>query len=108
MWRDGSFGEGLSVTKTRSVCALFLFIYLPSNVHNTEQVKTTAIIGIGREDIGADEDDFHTFKRRKTEVEDTEKQTEKLKRLTEVGIGAHSGSIVKTAAKPAAKKVIFF
>ncbi|KAJ7109442.1 hypothetical protein C8R44DRAFT_802528 [Mycena epipterygia] len=73
-----------------------------------DSTEDSVVFGVGRE-AGADEDDFHAFKRRKTEVDRDEKQEEKLKRLVDVQTGAHSG-IVKAfginSVKP--KKVVFF
>jgi len=43
------------------------------NVSNLPVIDPTTVLGTGRE-AGADEDDFHTFKRRTTEVERDEKQ----------------------------------
>ncbi len=65
-------------------------------------------MGTGRE-AGADEDDFHTFKRRNAEVVNEEKASERLKRQADVKVGAHSGvvkSFGQVAQKP--KKVISF
>ncbi|KAJ7282944.1 hypothetical protein C8J57DRAFT_1433313 [Mycena rebaudengoi] len=73
-----------------------------------DSVNDAAMFGTGGE-AGADEDDFHTFKRRRTEVDRDEKNEEKVKRLVDVRAGAYSG-IVKTfginVAPP--KKVVFF
>lgn len=65
-------------------------------------------MGVGR-NIGADEDDFHSFKRRKTEVDQGEKEEEKVKRLIDIKAGVHSGvlkSFGKSVAPP--KKVVYF
>lgn len=59
---------------------------------------------------GADEDDFHTFKRRTAQIDKDEKTEEKTKKLLDVKAGALSG-IVKAYGKPTAastKKVVFF
>ncbi|KAI0370291.1 hypothetical protein BV20DRAFT_966964 [Pilatotrama ljubarskyi] len=76
-----------------------------------EVAATTILLGTGRE-AGADEDDFHTFKRINAEVDKAEKAEERAKRKAEVKVGAHSG-VVKAFgdAAPAAKKkkkVVFF
>jgi len=63
------------------------------------------MFGTGRE-AGPDEDDFHTFKRRKTEVDRDEKQEGKFKRAVYVMAGAQSRSLGTNALKP--KKVVFF
>ena len=70
---------------------------------------TTVFVGTGQEG-GADEDDFHTFKRRTLEVDKAEKVEEKVKRKAEVKVAAHSG-VVKafgSSARAAKKKVVFF
>jgi zinc finger CCHC domain-containing protein 9 len=50
------------------------------------------------DDAGADEDDFHSFKRRNTEVSREEKREDKALRRLDVKTGAHSGT-VKTFGK---------
>ena len=71
--------------------------------------QSTALLGTGRE-AGADEDDFHTLKRKTKEVEREEKQEDKLKRLLEVKTGAHSGGVKAfgQSTQPKAKKVVYF
>jgi len=74
-----------------------------------EAIAPATVIGTGRGDMGADEDDFHSFKRRKTEVEVGEKKYDKMRRLTDLKVGMHSGSLVKPApVKAPAKTVVFF
>ena len=79
-------------------------VYIAADV-----VQTTALLGTGRE-AGADEDDFHTLKRKTKEVEREEKQEDKLKRLLEVKTGAHSGAVkvFGQLAQPKVKKVVYF
>ncbi|KAJ6496739.1 hypothetical protein C8R47DRAFT_356338 [Mycena vitilis] len=75
-------------------------------VRKQDNTEDSAMFGLGRE-AGADEDDFHTLKRRKTEVDRDEKL---LKRAVDVKIGAHSG-IATVGINPAQKKtktVVFF
>jgi len=69
----------------------------------------TTVLGTGRE-AGADEDDFHTFKRRTTEVEHDEKQETKLKEMLDVRSGALSGAVKASGnfPPPARKKVVVF
>jgi len=70
----------------------------------------TAVLGMGRE-AGPDEDDFHTFKRRTTEVDHDEKQAIKTKQMLEVRAGAHSGVIRAFGNVPSAmakKKIVVF
>ncbi|KAH7913282.1 hypothetical protein BJ138DRAFT_657062 [Hygrophoropsis aurantiaca] len=69
----------------------------------------TTLLGTGK-DTGADEDDFHTFKRRNAEVDKDEKRDEKTKRIVDIKAGVHTG-IVKAFGKPsivASKKVVHF
>ncbi|KAH9944725.1 hypothetical protein B0H21DRAFT_694731 [Amylocystis lapponica] len=66
-------------------------------------------LGTGH-DAGADEDDFHTFKRRNAEVDKAEKMEERLKRQANVKVGAHTG-VIKSFGKPrpaVKKKVVNF
>jgi len=66
------------------------------------------MFGTGRE-AGPDEDDFHTFKRRKTEVDLDEKQESRLKRSVDIKAGAHSGIVKPFGINPLKpKKVVFF
>ncbi|KAI1792930.1 hypothetical protein LXA43DRAFT_886753 [Ganoderma leucocontextum] len=73
-------------------------------------VAKTVFVGTGHEG-GADEDDFHTFKRKTQEVEKVEKMGDKARRKAEVKVAAHSG-VVKAFgdAAPDSKKknVVFF
>ncbi|KAJ7449874.1 hypothetical protein FB451DRAFT_741840 [Mycena latifolia] len=77
-------------------------------IRKQDSTKDSVVFGVGRE-AGPDEDDFHTLKRRKTEVDRDEKQEDKLKRSVDVKAGAHSGilkSFATNTLKP--KKVVFF
>lgn len=72
-------------------------------------IDTSTVLGTGRE-AGADEDDFHTFKRHTTELDRDEKQEDKIKRSLDIKAGAHSG-VVQTfgnVPKPPTKKVVYF
>ena len=73
-------------------------------------VAKTVFVGTGQ-DGGADEDDFHTFKRKTQEVDKAEKVGEKARRKAEVKMAAHSG-VVKafgdSAPASKQKKVVFF
>ncbi|KAJ7111578.1 hypothetical protein C8R43DRAFT_1041471 [Mycena crocata] len=70
--------------------------------------EDSVVFGVGRE-AGPDEDDFHTFERRKTEVDRDEKQEGKIKRSIDVMTGAHSGIVKSFAMNPIKpKKVVFF
>jgi len=69
----------------------------------------TAVLGTGRE-VGPDEDDFHTFKRRTTEVDRDEKEATKRKQMLELRAGVHSGVVKAFGNVPAMpkKKVVVF
>lgn len=70
-----------------------------------DAIKDSDFIGTGRE-AGADEDDFHTLKRRKTEVEREEKREEQFKHR--IVVGAHSGVVTALPKAPPTKKVVYF
>ena len=65
-------------------------------------------VGTGAE-AGADEDDFHIFKRKNAEVGKEEKADERRKKTAAVKVGAFTGT-VQAFGKPAptAKKVVVF
>ncbi|KAL7282108.1 hypothetical protein ACG7TL_003577 [Trametes sanguinea] len=75
-----------------------------------EVTATTPLVGTGRE-AGADEDDFHTFKRVTAEVDKEEKAEERAKRKADVRVGAHSGvvrAVGDALPEKKKKKVVFF
>lgn len=80
------------------------------SLRKQEVIASTVFLGTGR-DAGADEDDFHTFKRRNAEVDKSEKTVERVRRQADVKMGAHTG-IIKSFGKKtetaAAKKVVHF
>jgi zinc finger CCHC domain-containing protein 9 len=59
--------------------------------------------------VGADEDDFHTFKRRTAHIEMEEKKLERVRQTIVAKAGAHSG-VVQALGKPpvASKKIVYF
>lgn len=60
--------------------------------------------------IGADEDDFHEFKRRTAQIDKDEKTEERSKKALDLKAGVHSG-IVKAFGKPqnvSTKRVVYF
>lgn len=67
------------------------------------------VIGAARE-AGADEDDFHTFKRTTLELEKAEKREERVKKMLEVKKGVVSGVVVRSdnMLPSAKKKVVVF
>lgn len=60
--------------------------------------------------MGADEDDFHTFKRRTAQIQNEEKKEEKAKQRMDIKAGAHSGVVKAFGKSPVAqtKKVVYF
>ncbi|KAF8971225.1 hypothetical protein BDZ97DRAFT_1651625 [Flammula alnicola] len=68
----------------------------------------TMVLGTGRE-AGPDEDDFHLFKRRTTEIERDEKKETKLKEMLDIKAGALSGAVKAYGnVPPPKKKVVVF
>lgn len=59
---------------------------------------------------GADEDDFHTLKRYKAEVEQEGQMEEKAKKMLQVKAGAFTGTVKAFGVppKPKIKKVVHF
>lgn len=73
-----------------------------------DNVDALAVIGTG-DQLGADEDDFHTFRRRKHEVEKSLAREESKRELFQTKIGTHSGATKTFGAPPkATKKVVNF
>ena len=75
----------------------------------SEVVAKTILVGTGKEG-GADEDDFHTFKRTTVEVDKSEKAEMKAKKKAAVKVGAHTGVVKAFGGVPSEKKkkVVFF
>lgn len=79
-------------------------------IHFSSEVASAKLfVGTG-DAVGADEDDFHSFKRRTAEVNREEKGEDKLKRTQAVKRGAHSGVVKAFGQVPAVKsrKVVTF
>ncbi|KXN81456.1 hypothetical protein AN958_04567, partial [Leucoagaricus sp. SymC.cos] len=73
-----------------------------------DNVGALAVMGTG-DRPGADEDDFHTFKRRKQEVEKGSKASDDKRKSLQVRTGAHSGVVKSFGSTPKpAKKVVYF
>lgn len=70
--------------------------------NSAEVVSNTLLFGTGRE-AGADEDDFHTFKRKTAELNMEDKGEERRKRLRDLKVGSHSG-VVKAFGNPVTPK----
>lgn len=74
----------------------------------SEVASNTLFLGTGR-DAGADEDDFHTYKRNSTQLNKEEKGDQRRKRLQDVKVGAYTGTIKPYGQVPAHKsKVVNF
>ncbi|KAF7338244.1 hypothetical protein MVEN_02049700 [Mycena venus] len=88
-----------TVNELESPCLLIVVL---------DSTKDSDVLGVGRE-AGADEDDFHILKRRKTEVDRDEKQEVKIKRQVDVKAGVVSGIVKPFGINPVKpKKVVFF
>lgn len=74
--------------------------------HDQSGTAAGAIFGIGR-DAGADEDDFHAFKRNNGEVSKSEKDDSKQRKQLGRKVGAHTGT-VKSFTPGRSKKVVYF
>lgn len=77
-------------------------------LRKNEPTATAVFVGTGTE-AGADEDDFHTFKRKTLEVAREEKADERRKKSAAVKVGAFTGE-VKSFGQPVQKpkKVVTF
>lgn len=64
--------------------------------------SNTLFLGTGRE-AGADEDDFHTYKRKSAELNKDDKGEERRKRLQDVKVGVHTG-VVKSFGQTTTRK----
>ena len=75
-----------------------------------DNAGTAFILGTGG-DAGADEDDFHTFKRTKTALDAEEQEEKKAIKNADVKMGAMSRTIKSFSNKPPnpiKKKVVVF
>jgi len=79
------------------------------SLRKNEVAASTVFLGTGH-DAGADEDDFHTFKRRNAEVDRSEKAVKGIKRQANIKMGSHTGVVKSFARTPiaASKKVVTF
>lgn len=66
-----------------------------------------AVLGTNRE-VGADEDDFHVFKRQTTEIDQGEIKEEEMKRLLRIGSGAQSSNAKSSGTTKPSTKVVYF
>ncbi|KAI0063545.1 hypothetical protein BV25DRAFT_1906973 [Artomyces pyxidatus] len=74
-----------------------------------EPTARSVLLGTGR-GAGADEDDFHTLKRKTIEIDREEHSEERVKKMAKLKVGAHSGIVKPFGVVPArhAKKVVYF
>lgn len=70
----------------------------------------TTVFGTGS-GAGADEDDFHTFKRKNADISRDEKKEDRRRKQLDVKAGLHTGTVKafgKNQASSKPKKVVFF
>ncbi|KAF5359837.1 hypothetical protein D9756_003578 [Leucocoprinus leucothites] len=78
------------------------------DLRKKENVDTIVFMGTG-ERPGADEDDFHTFKRRGQEVETETKSEDVRRKMLQLKAGAQSGTVKSFGSAPQpVKKVVHF
>lgn len=67
------------------------------------------LLGVGH-DAGADEDDFHSFRRKNAEVDRDVMTEEKVRKMAKVKAGVHTGIVKAYGTIPSAKpkKVVNF
>ena|SRR5882762_5883788 len=96
----GLMNNGQHTTYLRAFCC--------TQVWPTDANGNSSAILFGPPDgnVGADEDDFHTFKRRTAQIEMEEKKLERVRQTIVAKAGAHSG-VVQALGK-ASKKIVYF
>ena len=87
--------------------SIFNYITISTFTYASAVHDSAAVIGMNRE-AGADEDDFHAFKRTTKELERIEKLKEKERKDLGVKKGAISGIVVKAGKVPSTKKAVVF
>jgi hypothetical protein len=102
VWRYYPFSEKLWTPERRSVYEYPMIRFSYDRHLHSETNSLTAILGAGSE-AGADEDDFHMFKRRKAEVE-----KEKINDDTNPRAHSSAVSVLKKPPLPSTKKVVYF
>ena len=74
----------------------------------SEVTSKTLFVGTGQE-AGADEDDFHTLRRKTAEVTRDESKEERRKKKADVRVAAHSGIVKSFGQAPTkTKKIVTF
>ncbi|KAH8107790.1 hypothetical protein BXZ70DRAFT_12210 [Cristinia sonorae] len=91
------------------ICSQTTHLAKDCDLRKQEVASTKLFVGTG-EQVGADEDDFHSFKRRTAEVSKEEKGEDKVKKMQVVKRGVHSGVVKAFGQVPPAKprKVVTF
>ncbi|PCH37411.1 hypothetical protein WOLCODRAFT_128311 [Wolfiporia cocos MD-104 SS10] len=91
------------------LCGDTMHLAKDCKLRQKEVADTTVFLGTGN-GAGADEDDFHTFRRRNAEVDKLERIEERVKKQANMKVGAHSGTVKSYAKKPIAstRKVVYF
>lgn len=75
----------------------------------SETTAAEALLGVGTE-AGADEDDFHTFRRKNAEVDRDVMAEERTRKMAKVKAGVHTGIVKAFGSIPTAKpkKIVNF
>ncbi|KZV66897.1 hypothetical protein PENSPDRAFT_676897 [Peniophora sp. CONT] len=92
------------------LCSETTHLAINCPLRQTDPGLVAAVFGTGRE-AGADEDDFHTVRRKNVEVDREVMSEEKRKKMAEIRAGKHSGAVRVFGPMPApvkAKKVVTF
>lgn len=111
MRRNDAPGQGLHPSQNRSAVdfpPFLLFLSLLTNAWTVEGSAVATLLGTGHE-AGADEDDFHTIRRKNAEVDRDEHGEERVRKEAKVRAGAFTGTVKafgKVPVKP--KKVVYF
>ena len=107
---DDTSSERLPYEETRYALSPDSFRILTNALPSllVEVIASKTLIGTGAE-AGADEDDFHTFRRKTLEITKEEKADDRRRKQQTVKVGAHSG-VVKAFGRPLQKshKVVNF
>ncbi|KAH8118915.1 hypothetical protein DFH11DRAFT_1722506 [Phellopilus nigrolimitatus] len=102
-------GGGANEGETRDEDQEVKNAYKNRDKNRKDNVPNTVVLGTSN-DTGADEDDFHTFKRMSAEVDFEERHETRAKKKADVKMGVMSKTVKSFASAPlaGAKKVIFF
>ncbi|KIM69671.1 hypothetical protein SCLCIDRAFT_1208169 [Scleroderma citrinum Foug A] len=74
--------------------------------HDQSGTAARTVFGTGKE-AGADEDDFHVFKRKNREVSKSERDESKQRKQLVLKVGAHTGT-VKSFGDPLPGKIVMY